>query len=108
MPQENISYTCTVETDDGLCHTELTKRKHGQFTRNPRGEDRHGNRLSERFSMGCIKLTCPECSTDHYLCNMCAGDDQTPPGWYIGDSTKESIPCDNCNSAEVARQGRSI
>jgi hypothetical protein len=36
MPQENISYTCSTETDDGLCHTELTKRKHGQFMGNPR------------------------------------------------------------------------
>lgn len=104
---EQITHMCNVEVDGKLCKTKLNENKHGKFINNPRGEDRHGNRLEERFEMGCMRLTCPECNTHHYICNMCGDDDRTPPGWYIGDSTGESIPCDNCNSREAARQRRS-
>lgn len=89
-----------------LCEAELNEEDHGQFIRSPRGEDRHGTRLEDRFEMGCIRLTCPECGTVHHVCNMCH-DEDGGPGWYRGESTGDLLACDNCNAREAARQRQS-
>lgn len=96
----HINFTFTAKVYNSVCDTKLNGNE-GEFINNPRGKDRDGNKLEERFEMGCIRLTCPECKTVHYICNMCGGD-----GWYRGDSTGNRIACDNCNLMESERQRR--
>lgn len=106
----NITMMCHAELDETnehgnpkTCTTELSEEEHGQFVKNPRGEDRFGNRLEERFQMGCIRLTCPDCGTVHHACNMCH-DEPGGPGYYRGESTGKMLACDNCNMREAQRQ----
>lgn len=108
--ERNITMVCHGELDEQnehgnqkVCDTELSEEEHGQFLKHPRGEDRFGNRLEDRFQMGCIRLTCPDCGTVHHVCNMCFDADGAN-GWYRGESTGEMLACDNCNHREAARQ----
>lgn len=107
MRSNNIEMVCRSEDEDASeCNTKLNSSENGEFINNPKGTDKNGIRLENRFQMGCVKITCPNCDTVHYRCNMCYSNDGTPTGWYVGDSSGETIPCDNCNEEEVARQNR--
>ena len=112
--ERNITMVCHGELDEKtesgnqkVCQTELSEEEHGHFMKNPRGEDRWGNRLEDRFQMGCIRLTCPNCGTVHHVCNMCH-DAAFPNGYYRGESTGDRLACDNCNQREAQRQRRSV
>lgn len=83
------------------CDTQLDENNHGVFLKNPRGKDRFGNRLEERFETGCVRLTCPECGTYHHICNVCDGN-----GYFVGDDTGKRLACHNCRPQEAERQRR--
>jgi hypothetical protein len=60
------------------------------------------------FEAGALRFDCPDCGSTHWLCPVCSDQDgeNSPPGWFRGDSTRELIACHNCNAAEAARQQR--
>jgi len=99
-----------IENDHGnqeVCSAELTGTEHARFVQSPRGEDRHGTRLQERFTQSALKFTCSDCGAATWVCPVCSEDgDNTPPGYFRGDSTGDQLPCHNCNMEEVQRQRR--
>lgn len=92
--------------NQSLCGRILNGSDHSRFVQSPRGEDRHGTRLQDRFTESALKFVCPDCGAVAYTCPVCSGDDNSPPGWFVGDSTGEQLPCHNCNIDEVRRQRR--
>jgi len=99
-----------IENDHGnqeVCDTELLYRDHGRYVTHPRGEDRRGAQLTDRFTQSALKFSCPDCGAATWVCPVCSEDgDNTPPGWFRGDSTGDQLPCHNCNMEEVQRQRR--
>lgn len=89
------------------CDTVLSFEEHGRFVKNPRGEGQHGKALHERFEAAALAFDCPECGVTTYRCPVCSdSDEQTPAGWFRGESTGEQIACPNCNHEEVVRERR--
>lgn len=106
-----VTTVCNAQLDEEneygnpkICETKLDEEQHGRFVKNLAGKDRFGNRLSNRFQMGCIRLDCPNCGTVHHVCNVCHGSG--PAGYYQGESSGKMLACDNCNSEEATRQKR--
>ena len=93
----------TVEVEQ-RCDTELNFTDHGRFVSSPRGEAR------DRFEAAALKFTCPECGGVTYMCPICSeppdSDDNSPAGWFRGESTGEQIPCHNCNQREIQERRR--
>ena len=87
-----------------FCGTQMVGRDHATFVQTPRGKDRHGNLLRDRFQQDALRFTCPDCGADSWVCPVCSGDGA--PGWFRGDSTGDLLPCHNCNMEEVQRQRR--
>lgn len=97
---------CVAETGDTnehgnpvLCETTLTFEEHGRFVRSdPRPDG---------FEAAALRFDCPECGAERWLCPVCSEQDEnSPPGWFRGESTGDLIACHNCNAAEAARQDR--
>jgi len=88
----------------------LTFEEHGKYEQHLSGEDHHGTALRERFEAAALRFRCPDCGRDWHTCPVCSEpddtDDNTPAGWFRGDSTGDQIPCHNCNQQEVAAQRR--
>jgi len=112
---ETKSVTCHADLGDGdVCDAELTFEDHATFVQSPRGEDRHGNDVRDRFESSAIRFDCPDCGASKWVCPVCTDhlledppDHATAtPGWFVGESTGDRIACHNCNQAESARQMR--
>lgn len=91
--------------------TELTFEEHGRYVQHLSGADDRGTDLRDRFQQSALRFDCPDCGRTHYVCPVCSepddSDDNSPPGWFRGDSTGDQIACHNCNAKEAARQTRS-
>jgi hypothetical protein len=88
--------------------TELTYEDNGRFVSTPRGEDHYGTDLRHRFESSALRFDCPDCDRTFWVCPVCSepddSDDNSPAGWFVGESTGDQIACHNCNQAEAARQ----
>lgn len=82
-----------------VCDTELTFEEHGRYVSSLPGSVR------DRFQQSALRFDCPECGGVTWVCPVCSDeDDNTPPGWFRGDSTGDQLACHNCNAQEAARQ----
>lgn len=100
----DLTVHCGNELDDGEhCNRTVDADSRGRYINHPRGEDRHGNRLEDRFEQSALRLTCPDCGANTWVCPMCA-DDTAGPGYFGAGG--EAQPCPNCNQAEVQRRRR--
>jgi len=90
--------------------TSLTFEEHGRYVQHLSGADDRGNDLRDRFQQSALRFDCPNCGRRHFMCPLCSepddSDDNSPVGWFRGDTTGEQIACHNCNQREVARQRR--
>lgn len=89
-----------------LCDAVLNWNDHGRYVQHPRGEDRNGTRLEDRFEQSALRFDCPDCGAVHWRCPVCS-DEGGAPGWFRGESTGDMLACHNCNAKEAARQQRS-
>lgn len=105
--------TCRHPDDDSIDDlTTLDFDRHGRYVQSPRGEDRHGTALRDRFEQSALRFDCPDCGATRWVCPVCSDhlkDDadrnaHRAAGWFYGESTGDALACHNCNAAEAARQ----
>lgn len=83
------------------CDTILEYDEHGRYVSSPPASVR------DRFESSALRFDCPDCGNTTWVCPVCSDeDDNSPPGWFRGESTGEQIACHNCNAKEAARQSR--
>lgn len=91
----------TIEVPE-MCGRELTFDEHGTFEPRPSSPD-----ARRMFEGAVLRFDCPDCGGRVWMCPVCSDpDEHTPAGWFYGEASDETIPCHNCNMAEVGRQRR--
>lgn len=74
------------------CDTELTFADHYV-----------GKRRLDGYTEPVPAVECPECGEAWGVCPVCT-DEDGGPGYFLGESSGDVIPCHVCNQAEIDRR----
>lgn len=97
---EHIEFTCRGEDDAPPCGGTVSYPEHYLTIRRPSHPD-------YQHMEKALVFECPRCKKKHYRCPVCTDEDNTPAGWFRGESTGKQLACHNCNEREYIRQQRS-